>query len=262
MIYADLVLYIIGEYIGDIKEASFNSHSLKGALSSITHNTVKNTSFKLYKPITYTNSILIPFHKISNWMDIALALNYNLYIKKYLDIYIFNWAMNAYNYDIYKSIEPFTEKCDQKFREKVICYRAFASSYFCYQQFYIKCQWKEHFVQLCKEAKKYKLQKHLPTILKLWELKTKTFNLDDTSDFFKYSIQSNQVPLIQNMIRKIDFKTILNREVEQLLFECLTYNLLSAYTFCLDKVKEAQPYLLKSVNTYSDLYQILKKKTR
>ena len=152
MIYSDLVLFIIGEYIGDLKEASFDKDALKGALSSITHDKLKHTNFKLFKPLTHSNSILLPFNKISKWMNLALDLNYNIYIKKYLNIYIFNWAMNAYDYKIYKSIEPFTKKCDKKFKEKIICYRAVASSYFYYNQFHLKCHWEGHFVQLCKEA--------------------------------------------------------------------------------------------------------------
>ena len=260
MIYSDLVLFIIGEYIGDLKEASFDNDALKGALSSISNKAIKHTKFKLFKPITHSNSILLPFDKISKWMNLALDLKYNLYIKKYLDIYIFNWAMNAYDYKSYKSIEPFTKKCDKNVRERIICYRAVASSYFYYNQFHLKCHWEGHFVQLCKEAVEYNLKKILPTIVKLWGNNSKKFKIETITHFLKYSIQSNQLPLIEKIMDKIDFCTILNFEFERLLFECLKYNLFSTYHYCISKLTDCQPYLLKSVNTYSQLYELLKKK--
>ena len=254
MIYSDLILFTIGEYIGNLEEASFDKYALKGALSSLTKKTIK------YKAVTCSNTIFTPFEQISKWMNVALNLKYNLYIRQYLDLYIFNWAMNASDYKIYKSIEPFTKKCDKKFKEKIICYRAFASSYYYYRQFNLKCEWPGHFVQLCKEVIQYDMKELLGNIVRLWSAHSKIFKTGTIIQFLKYAVQSDQSHLIPKILTKIDFKSIFRFEFERLIFECLKYNLQSSYLYCIIQLTKSQPELTKSVNTYSQLYQILKKK--
>ena len=148
----------------------------------------------------------------------------------------------------------------KKFKEKIICYRAFASSYYYYRQFNLKCEWPGHFVQLCKEVMQYDMKELLGNVVRLWSESSTIFKTGTVIHFLEYAIKSDQSRLIPKILTKIDFKSIYRIEFERLIFECLKYNLQSSYLYCLTQLTKQQPDLTKSVNTYSQLYQLLKKK--
>lgn len=269
MIHVDLILYTIGEYIGDVKEASFNKHALKGSLDSLIHKTLEDKRKKLnkryvniYKTISFNDNIQLPFCKLNRWMNAAAAVNYKFFLKKYLKLYLFNWGLHCTDYKNYKAIELFSDNClIQKFDRSVltqICmYRAFVYSY--YHYIYPE-QWNQHYIKLCKDVIRYKITDILPHIVKLWYNQYKTKFPININEFFTYAVKINKPEMVNTVLHSSLVTMNSMQEFESLLFDSLMYGMVEIYEQTVNFLQKQRPQLCKSVNKYSSLYQLLKKK--